>query len=92
MAMYVYVIGTLPLISKLQGIIQQCLQAINSTSDGSILSLKYWWDLLLLLEPQYGYFSNGAKPWLVVKEGAVDTARKVFNGSDIHITTDSCQC
>ena len=31
------------------------------------------------------FFSNGAKPWLVVKEGAVDTARKVFNGSDIHI-------
>ena len=45
--------------------------------------MKCWWDLLL--EPQYGCFSNGTKPWLVVKEGAVDTARKVFNGSDIHI-------
>ena len=90
--MAMYVIGTVPLISKLQGIIQQCLQAINSASGGGILSLKCWWDLLLLLEPQYGCFSNGAKPWLVVKEGAVDTARKVFNDSDIHITTNSCQC
>ena len=51
-------------------------------------ALKQWWDLLLLLGPQYGYFPNGAKSWLVVKEGVEDTAREVFCDSDIHITAD----
>ena len=29
-----------------------------------------------------------AKSWLVVTEEAVDTAREVFNGCNIHITAD----
>ena len=37
---------------------------------------------------QYGYFPNGTKSWLVVKEDAVDTVREVFDGTDIHITTE----
>ena len=59
---------------------------MTAGGDGDILSLKRWWDLLLLLGPQYGYFPSGAKSWLVVKEGVEDTAREVFHDSDIHIT------
>ena len=40
-----------------------------------------------LVTPWYGYFPNGTA-WLVVKEDAVDTAREMFNGSNIHITTE----
>ena len=86
--MAVYAIGTLPLITQLQGIVKQCWYADDSAGGGDILSLRQWWDLLLLLGPRYGYFPNGAKSWLVVKEGGVDTAREVFLDSDIHITTD----
>ena len=71
-------IGTLPLITQLQGIVKQCWYADDSAIGGDILSLKRWWDLLLLLGPRYGYFPNGAKSWLVVKEGVEDTAREVF--------------
>ena len=45
-------------------------------------------DLLLLLGPRYGNFPNGAKSWLVVKEGVEDTAREAFSDSDIRITAD----
>ena len=86
--MAMYAIGTLPLITQLQGIVKQCRYANDSAGGGDILSLKRWWDLLLLLGPRYGYFPNGAKSWLVVKEGVEDTAREVFHDSDIHITTD----
>ena len=80
-----YAIG---LIDKLQGIVQQCWYADFSAGGGDILNLKWWWDLLSVLGPWYGYFPNRTKSWLVVKEDAVDTAREVFNGSNIHITTD----
>ena len=88
LAMVMYAIGTLPLIDKLQGIVQQCWYADDSTGGGNILNLKRWWDSLLVLGTRCGYFLNGTKSWLVVKEDAVVTAREVFNGSDIHITTE----
>ena len=53
-----------------------------------LFSLKQWWDLLLLFGPYFGYFPNGARSWLIVKEGVEDTARKLFADSDVHITTD----
>ena len=86
--MAMYAIGTLPLIAQLQGIVKQCWYADDSAVGGDLCSLKKWWDLLLLLGPRYGYFPNGAKFWLVVKEGVEDAARKVFADSDIHITTE----
>ena len=55
-----------------------------SAAGGDLCSLRQWWDLLLLLGSRYGYFPNGAKSWLVVKEGVEDTARKVFADSGIH--------
>ena len=88
LAMAMYAFGTLPLITQLQGIVKQCWYADDSAAGGDILSLKRWWDLLLLLGPRYGYFPNGAKSWLVVKEGVENTAREVFHDSDIHVTTD----
>ena len=65
---------------------QQCWYADDSAAGGSLLDLKRWWDLLQVLGPQYGYFP---KSWLVVKEDAVDTVREMFDGTDIHITTES---
>ena len=64
------------------------MYADNSAAGGNIFNFKWWWDLLLVLGPQYGYFFNETKSWLVVKEDAVDTARVMFSGSDIHITTE----
>ena len=87
LAMAMYAIGTLPLIDKLQGIVQQCWYADDSAAGGTILDLKRWWNLLQVLGPRYGYFPNGTKSWLVVKEDAVDTVREVFDGTNIHITT-----
>jgi len=51
LAMAMYAIGTLPLITQLQGMVKQCWYADDSAGGGDILSLKRWWDLLLLLGP-----------------------------------------
>ena len=67
LAMAMYAIRTLPIIDKLQGIVQQCWHADDSTGGGNILNLKLWWDSLLVLGPRCGYFPNGTKSWLVVK-------------------------
>ena len=69
LALAMYAIGTLPLITQLQGIVKQCWYAYDSAAGGDILSLKRWWDLLLLLGPRYGYFPSGAKSWLHGCEG-----------------------
>ena len=92
LAMAMYAIRTLLLITQLQGIVKQCWYADDSTSGGDLCRLRQWWDLLLLLGPRYGYFPNRVKSWLVMKEGAEDTARKVFADSDILITTDGHRC
>ena len=83
-----YAIKTLPLIDKFQGIVQECWYADYSAAGGNILNLKQWWDLLQVLGPWYGYFPNGTKSWLVIKEDALDSVREVFDGTDIHITIE----
>ena len=67
LAMAMYTIGTLPLISKLQGIVLQCWYTDDSATVGNILNLKWWWNVLLVLGPRYGYFPNGTKSLLVVR-------------------------
>ena len=89
LTMDMYAIETLSLITQLHSIVQKCWYADDSAGGGGdILSLKQWWDLLQALGPHYGYFLNGAKSYLIVKEGAEGIAREVFSGSDIHITTE----
>ena len=50
-----------------------------------------WWDKVTELGPQYGYFPNPAKTWLVVKEEHLEAAQNTFGGSGIQITTQGQQ-
>lgn len=38
--------------------------------------------------PKFGYFTNGAKSWLVVKEEFLVEAKSLFNDTKIHITSE----
>ena len=51
LAMAMYAIGTLPLITQLRGVVKQCWYADDSAGGGDIPSLKRWWDLLQDLGP-----------------------------------------
>ena len=48
LAMAMYTIGTLPLISRLTGLVKQCWYADDSAAGGKLSKLKQWWDLLYL--------------------------------------------
>ena len=43
------------------------------------------------LGPEYGYFPNPAKTWLVVKEEHLEAAQNTFGGSGIQLTTQGRQ-
>ena len=36
--------------------------------------LKEWWDHIVKLGPDYGYFPNATKTWLIVKEDHMEEA------------------
>ena len=42
----------------------------------------------MLLGPDFGYYPNASKSWLVVKEEKYDEACSMFQDTNIRITTD----
>ena len=50
--------------------------------------LRDWWDKLQELGPQFGYFVNAAKTWLVTKSHLLQEAEAGFSGSGIRITSE----
>ena len=78
LAMAMYTIGTLPLISHLTGLVKQCWYADDSAAGGKLSKLKQWWDLLSSVGPRYGYFPNATKTILIVKETVLTDARTIF--------------
>ena len=48
--------------------------------------MRYWWDELSLLGPDYGYFPNPIKACLIVKPSLVRRAKTLLYGTDIVIS------
>ena len=88
LAMAMYAIGTQPLIRKLSGIARQVWYADDSAAASSIEHLKRWWDLIEAIGPHYGYFPNGAKTHLLVKNDVAELAKEVFSGTGVNISTE----
>ena len=40
-----------------------------------------WWDHLAQIDPQYGYYLNAPKIWLIVKEELLSPAKTIFGTS-----------
>ena len=85
LAMAMYTISTLPLISRLTGLVKQCWYADDSTAGCKLSKLKQWWDLLSSVGPRYGYFPNATKTILIVKESVLTDARTIFGDCDIRL-------
>ena len=89
LAMSMYAIGILPLIQELeQHNTKQVWFADDSTDSGQLSCIKLWWEHLATRGPDYGYFVNPPKTWLLVKEEHLTTAQKWFAGAGINITTE----
>ena len=55
---------------------------------GTIISLRNCREMLCRLEPKFGYFPEGSKSRLIVKEKEVQKAQSVFKDTNIKITTE----
>ena len=80
LAMALYVIGTLPLIHRLDGLAKQTWYADDSAAASRLEQLRSWWDLLNEIGPLYGYFPNGAKTHNLVKSQSAYVCEVVSTG------------
>ena len=94
-AMVIYAIAIIPLILMLVEIRMQdnnhtktTAYADDLTVAGPIDQIRIWWNTLCRLGPKFGYFPEGSKSWITVRENAKERAQTIFDNKKIKITTD----
>ena len=87
--MAMYAIVTLPLIKQLSASteVEQVWYADDSAAGGELRKLRKWWDKILEIGPDYGYYANSSKTWLVVKEDVYEESMQVFGATSVRITS-----
>ena len=63
---------------------KQVFYADDAAAAGKVRSILLWWEDLKELGPQYGYYPNPSKSWLIVKPAYYEEAKKLF--PDVHVT------
>ena len=89
--MALFALAMVPLIDKMSGEVQQIWYADDTSAGDKMDGLRAWWDKITELGPEYGYFPNPAKTWLVVKEEHLEAAQNKFEGLGIQLTTQGRQ-
>ena len=89
LAMAMYTISTVPLIHQLSNeSIKQAWFADDASAAGDLSALRQWWDHLVQIGPEYGYYPNAPKTWLIVREESFSQAIQVFQDSGVFITKE----
>lgn len=90
LAMAMYAIVTLPLIHQLKEVssANQVWFADNAIAEGQLQQLKWWWEVLEKIGPDFGYYVNVSKSWLIVKEEHLTDATDIFANSGVRITKE----
>ena len=83
MAMY-----AVPLIDRVANNVRQIWFADDASAGGRLEDLHNWWDALREAGPDYSYFVNSGKSWLIVKERDLSEAQSFFQGTGINVTTE----
>ena len=65
--------------------LEQIWHANDSSAGGTLSNLNTWWDRILKLGPDFGYFVNASKS-VIVKEDSLQKAETMFERSGIQIT------
>ncbi len=68
--------------------VKQTWFADDATAGGVLAHLRMWWDRVLERGPDFGYYPNASKTWLIVKEGCLDSALTHFQGTGVAITEE----
>ena len=88
-AMSFYAISLQLLITHLSGCSNVKLYwfADDATGVGLVEELKEWWDVLNDVGTAIGYLPNAKKCWLITKPDKEETARKVFAGTAVNVSS-----
>ena len=92
LSMFVYAVGTVPLIQALKEFIPTLTQiwyADDASVTGELSGIRQWFDHLLLQGPKFGYYPEPHKSYLVVKESMIPQAQELFGDLGIKITTSN---
>ena len=94
-AVVIYAKAIIPLILMLVEIRMQdnnhtktAAYADDLTVTGPIGQIRIWWNTLCRLGPKFGYFPEGSKSWIIVRENARKRAQTIFDNTKIKIATD----
>ena len=89
LAMAMYAIAITPLINNLESeLLKQIWYADDTAAGGKLSHLKAWWDRLTEVGPDYGYYPNASKSWLIVKEEHLPAAEMTFRESGFASTKE----
>jgi len=83
-----YGLATIPLIKRVSRNVTQVRYADDAFGVGSVNHLRGWWDKISSNGPNFGYFANTSKSWLVTKEDHFSNATAAFADTDVKITKD----
>ena len=86
--MPMYALATTPLIKKLQGNPMQTWYADDAAAVGKVTDLREWWDQLTKEGPDFGYFPNPPKTWLVTKDSFHSLGTAAFTDTGKNITSE----
>ena len=86
--MGLYALSIQPLISCLQGAskIKQCWFADDASGAGPVPEIKKWWDPLSAIGPDFGYYPNGKKCWIITKPDGEIMVEEAFKETAINVT------
>ena len=90
LAMALYALSVQPLITGLQAAstVKQCWFADDASGAGPAAEIKKWWDALISIGPDLGYFPNNKKCWIIVKPEKEKDIREIFRETEINITVE----
>jgi hypothetical protein len=85
-----YSISTMLMIKELALIsnTKQIWYADDGGAGGTLEGLRQWWDKIVQLGPDIGYFPNAGKTWLIIKPEFIIEAEVLFSGTGIKITSE----
>ena len=68
--------------------IKQVWYADDATACGRLMDVCRWWDRLVSIGPDFGYFPNPSKTCLIVKDCFYDSAVSIFQDSGVCVTAE----
>jgi len=88
LAMGLYALSVQPLITSLgvASSTKKCWFADDACGTGSILEIKKWWDALNTLGPDFKYFPNAKKCWIISKADKEASVKEVFKDTAVNVT------